>query len=174
MHVMLLAQVVETAEKTVGVLERIQAGGALLITLCFLAVVGFVCWWVLRRNAALERQNAVTEREWREAVAKAEGEYREAIKKDANARREETVALMREMLVRDKELTDVTGASARAIEGFNAVIKEQNRLIDDMKDALQQLSIKFGAVQETKEQVTQLTARITTLSETVRDLRTRS
>lgn len=129
----------DAAAKGVGLLERIQAGGALLITLVFLAVVGGVAWWVLRRNASLERANAALEREWREAVSRQDKE-----------RRDENMALMREMHQRDKEATAAAAASAEAVEGLGKAVQDLvarlGKSEDRAEDLLKELSSRLDKV----------------------------
>lgn len=137
MDSMLLAQAIETAEKGVTLLERLAQGGALLITLAFLAIVGVALWWTMRRNQKLEARNAEIEREWREAVSKEHKDHKD-----------EVAGLMREMLTHNKDVSEVTGASARAIEGFNEVIKDLVAQVDALKDTSRGVETQLAALKE--------------------------
>jgi|CXWL01.1.fsa_nt_gi hypothetical protein len=117
---LLLAQdPVEAADKAVGILERIQQGGALLVTLVMLLVTGGLAYWQLRRNAALQEQNAKLEREWREADGKV-----------ATERRSENMSLLREQLARDKEAQEVQAAAAEAVEGLANAVRDLTARIE--------------------------------------------
>jgi hypothetical protein len=123
---MFLAQTMETAEKTVGLLERINAGGVPLIALCVavVATIGFI--WQLKRNMSIER------------------EWREAGKTDADKRLSDQKDLMREMLARDKEATAATTAAVSAVEGHSAGLKDHDA---DMKRKLDEVLTRLQDVE---------------------------
>lgn len=132
---MLLGQTLEVAEKSLGLLERMNAGGVPLIALVVatLAVLAFI--WQLRKNNDIEK------------------EWRDAGKVDGDKRLVETKDLMREMLARDKEGTAANVAAMSAVEGLSATIKEhgetERRKLDEiltrMADLERTVRTKGGA-----------------------------
>lgn len=129
---MMLAQAQETAEKAVGLLERINAGGVSLLSLVVatIAVVGYI--FQLRRNNEIEQS------------------WREAGKADAEKRLSEIKELMREMLIRDKEGTQAHGAAIQAVEGLSGTIKEhgadERRMMGEIAQKVAELerSMRIG------------------------------
>ena len=134
---LLLAQdsTVETAGKTVTVLERLIAGGVPLICLGVAVIFGLACFYLYRQNQRLQRDqlkreaDVQKERLERERDAQAE---RAALEKDY---REKVEALLREMLDRGEDAQEV--------------ITSNTAMGQDMTQSLQQLTTRIEYVERT-------------------------
>lgn len=106
------AQVVEVAEKGLGILERIQAGGVLLISLVVATICGAGFYWQLRENKKLT-QDALKEAKDREAT-----------------RLKDQADLLREMIDRDREASEVASTSAKAVEGITVQLAALTKSVE--------------------------------------------
>lgn len=136
--VLLLAQdgaTVETAEKTVGILERILQGGVPLICLAVAVIFGVVAFWIYRQNVKLTKDAIKREGEIAKQQAEREAKVqadRAALEKDY---REKVEALLREMLERGED-------SQQVITGNTEAVK-------DMTQGLQQLTTRIEYIERT-------------------------
>ena len=112
-HLLLLAQTIESAETGVSVIERVLAGGVPLICLVIAAICGIMFYRQLARNNAVETN------------------FREKIE-----------ALLREMLVRDRESQEAVSAAVRAVEAFQVALGEQQKACEEAARKVEELSRK--------------------------------
>jgi methyl-accepting chemotaxis protein len=121
--VLLLAQdtALETAEKGLSLLEKINAGGVPLICLVISVLCGFAFYWQLKSNKALN-ETALSKAEDREAT----------FETNYGKRRDEMDKLYREMMDRDRDAQEATTAMATALEGVTASIKDETRQIESL------------------------------------------
>ena len=133
---LLLAQATpETAEKGVGLLERLIAGGVPLICLAVAAIAVIAAVWQYRKNATLE-ESFRTELDARAKKAETDGDKRLAdAKNEARERAVEVDKLQRERFAGEKE-SDATLAQAVR------VIEQNTRMLEDVKRGLERLERK--------------------------------
>lgn len=135
---LLLAQAVETAEQTLSLLERAQAGGVPLICLAIAVVCGVGFYWQLRAN----RQQTD------DALAKAEA--REAKQEtDTKVRLAEQETLLREMLQRDREAQEGHAAATAAVQGFTRALQDQQRTCEAANQGIRDLSRRMDELETT-------------------------
>ncbi len=131
MDLLLLAQSVEKAEKGVGLLQTILAGGVPLICLCVAVLMGGFALYQMRRNNTLER------------------EYRETVQLDAAARLAGTEKLLREQIDRDREANEIVTATIQAVEGFSHSLKEQQASCEATKRVCEEMVTQMRNLEET-------------------------
>ncbi len=138
MDYLLLAQAVETAEKGLGFLERINAGGVPLISLVIAALCGLAFYWQLRRNIK-QHEDALTKAEAREAA------------KDVatKTRLSEQETLLREMLDRDRDALEAHQASMSAIEGFSRASRDQQATCEQSNQLIREMSRRIDDLEAT-------------------------
>ena len=116
--IILLAQateILDVADKSVGILERIQAGGILLLSLVVAVVCAVAFWWQLKANKLLNE------------IALSEAKNRESsVKSENTGRLKEQETLLREMMERDKEAQEAQTAATTAVEKFASLIEGQS------------------------------------------------
>lgn len=91
----------QAAEKSLGLIQTIVAGGPALILAVIVAILGYFSYHQLAANGTLERG------------------FREKIED-----------LLREMLGRDREAQEATAAAVQVVEGFTEAMKEQRIACD--------------------------------------------
>lgn len=123
---LLLAQGLETAEKGLSLLERVQAGGVPLISLCIAAACGAFAFVMLRRNQTLSEQ------------------FRISQKADADASLTQQKELMREMLARDREALDAQHAVTKALEGLSGNMKDLSIMMRSVEMRMQTVEAQLA------------------------------
>jgi hypothetical protein len=133
MDFLLLAQdkAVDTAAKTIPLLERVIAGGVPLICLAVAVLCGILAFWQMRKNNALEKS-------YREDIEKqgdkrlvAEKSYREDIGKQGEARleaersyRQDVERLLREMIERGEDSQEALQTNTNAVNNVGLALQQ--------------------------------------------------
>lgn len=143
---LLLAQSLDTADKALGLLERIQAGGGLLICLVVATICGLGFYWQLKTNSNLHK---AASNKGEADLAKAEA--REAAKAaETKSRLSEQEVFLREMLDRERETQEGHQAAMQAVEGYTRAMKDSQREIEQSNRLVGTLVRKTEALETTQ------------------------
>jgi len=120
MDFLVLAQdPVETAAKTIPLLEQVIAGGVPLICLAIAVIAGLLSFWQMRKNNALER------------------EYRKDIEKQADQRlageqayRKDVERLLREMIERGEDSQEALQTNTAAVNSIGVALNQLTTRIE--------------------------------------------
>jgi hypothetical protein len=140
-YILILAQegaALEAADKGLSLLERAQAGGVPLISLCIAVICGLAFYWQLKQNKALN-EDALKKSEQREKDKDAATKIRLG----------EQETLLREMLDRDRESQEAQLAAVQAVQGFTHVHTELRSEIASLRRAIEALQTSSRDVEET-------------------------
>jgi uncharacterized protein YajQ (UPF0234 family) len=151
------AQDLNAAENTIGLLEKINAGGVPLICLTIATVCGVGFYWQLKRNVKQHKDHLIE------------------VKTSGAAQLSQQGELLREMLERDHEGQEAHNASTRAIGGVTEVLKDlRSDITGQTQKCIEQMS-KFDnliiKMHSSDEQIRHLVGRIDTLATELRLLR---
>ncbi len=144
MDMLVIAQGVETAEKGLSLLQKINAGGVPLICLVVAALCGVAFYWQLKANNKMQK-DALSKAEEREDKAATAGQKR----------LEENESLLREMLDRDKEAQETHSATAQAIQNVTTALQDQKRACDETNQLLQSHTRLIEESNRTQQQRTE-------------------
>jgi hypothetical protein len=124
-----LAQVPEDADKSVGLLERVIAGGVPLICLVVAVIAVIAAVLQYRKNADLEASyRADLDARAKKADADAEKRLADA-KTEADKARDREMGMMKERLASEKESDATLAAAVRMIDKCAGVLERVERKI---------------------------------------------
>ena len=112
---LLLAQdsKMETASKTVTLLERVIQGGVPLICLAVAAIFGVACFYLYRQNRGLTEEQLARDAKAQQERAALEKDYREKVE-----------ALLREMLERGEDSQEIITNNTTAVRDMTAGLQQ--------------------------------------------------
>jgi predicted negative regulator of RcsB-dependent stress response len=136
---LLLAQdvVLETADKGLEILERVQAGGVILICLIVTVVCAVAFWFQLKRN--IKQSDDALTREQQRGVAK------DAATK---TRLTEQEGFLREMLERDRESQEAQMAAVQAVQGFTHALNEEKAETQGLKRVVEGVDTRLKDLED--------------------------
>ena len=140
-YMLILAQdgaALEAADTGLSLLERIQAGGVPLISLCIAVICGLAFYWQLKQNKDLS-EDALKKSEQREKDKAAETKIRLG----------EQETLLREMLDRDRESQEAQLAAVQAVQGFTHAHNELRTEISALRRSVEAMQTSLRDVEET-------------------------
>jgi methyl-accepting chemotaxis protein len=151
------AQDLNDVKNTIGILDKINAGGVPLICLTIAVICGVGLYWQLKRNVKQHK------------------DHLDEVKASGAARLSQQGELLREMLERDNESQEAHNASTRAIESITEVIKGLRVDIASHRQKCNEQINKFdnliNKIYSSNEDVKQLAGKINSLSTELRLLR---
>lgn len=158
MQLLLLAQGLEAAGGVLSLLERIQAGGILLLSLVIATICGIAFYKQLKANKELQIS----------AVDKAEAREK-AKDEETKTRLTEQEVFLREMLDRERETQEGHVATTQAVEGYTRAMRDAQREAEQTNKLVGTLIRKVESLETAQGQsLSELVRRVDGLESVIR------